>query len=317
MLAVGLALGLAAPTALPAPVETDPSKPYVLTPEVGPWVILAASFKGANCSDFAHQAVLCVRQRDHLPAYVYDRGEEERRQQHEFMEQMRRENNLGPNAHLRTIHVEDECAVLIGGYRDMESARAALPAVKNLAAPTIQNYKPDLMVMPGAQGPLAPVYAVNPFANSFVTRNPTVPAGQENLKREYEFLKKLNGDEDFSLLACKAPWTLEVQTYSGPSVIQTSGSSNSLMKKIGLGDHSDDQLAATAKQAHEIARVLRKQGYEAYVLHTRRSSYVTVGSFAGPEDPKLQSMRARFTELAQKSPFLSPQPQPMRVPQPQ
>ncbi len=301
-----------------APVDADPNKPYLVTPDVGPWVIFAASYKGANCKDFAHQAVLCLRQRDQVPAYVYDRGEAERRQQREFMEEMRRDNHLSPDAHLRTVHIDEECAVLIGGFKDMESAGKALAAVKKLPPPNIQNYKPDMMVLPGSQGPTAQLYAVNPFTNSFVTRNPVIPFNTEKQKKEYEVLKHLNEEEDYSLLKCKAPWTLEVQAYSGPSIIQTSGSTpNKFTNNIGLGQKSADVLAAAANQAHEVARLLRTQHYDAYVLHTRRASYVAVGGFSGPEDPQLKQMQARFAQLAQHNQFLSPSPQPMRVPQPQ
>ena len=54
-------------------------------------------------------------------------------------------------------------------------------------------------------------------------------------------------------------------------------------------------------QAHETARVLRKLGFEAYVLHTRHHSIVTIGSFSGPTDQAMVSTANRLAALNPKA----------------
>ena len=60
-------------------------------------------------------------------------------------------------------------------------------------------------------------------------------------------------------------------------------------------------IDAAATNAHNFAHALREAKLEAYVLHTPRSSIVTVGAFDGLDDPALQSMQqllgSRFQQL--------------------
>jgi hypothetical protein len=72
----------------------------------------------------------------------------------------------------------------------------------------------------------------------------------------------------------------------------------SVLHELGLGKGAD-VLAAGAEQAEQLAKVLREMkddkgrplGLEAFVLHTRTSSVVTVGQFDGPDDPALLEKR--------------------------
>src|SRR5262249_21749186 len=117
---------------------------------------------------------------------------------------------------------------------------------------------------------------VNPFTKSFVVHNPTIQ--REKPGEEVDpFLKELNADESYSLLKCKKPWTLVVKDFQGPATVVQSQSTSSKFLDSLLGNHPGVLLDAGAKQAHEIARVLREaMHFEAYVLHTRYGSIVTV-----------------------------------------
>ena len=57
---------------------------------------------------------------------------------------------------------------------------------------------------------------------------------------------------------------------------------SSLGRLTGLGGRTGEALGAAGLQAHELARFLRTPqlglGFEAYVLHTRNKSVVTVGA---------------------------------------
>jgi hypothetical protein len=82
-------------------------------------------------------------------------------------------------------------------------------------------------------------------------------------------------------------------------------------------------LARTAMQAHELARWLRTKevGFDAYVLHTRHSSIVTVGAFTGPDDPKMEQtaeLIRRFKGVTKQGvPTIQLLAEPMEVPRPE
>jgi len=56
-----------------------------------------------------------------------------------------------------------------------------------------------------------------------------------------------------------------------------------------------------ARDAHVLARYLRlKLHFEAYVLHTRTSSIVTIGGFEGPNDPGAERVAQQLAQLRQQ-----------------
>jgi hypothetical protein len=302
-------------------VEADPNKDYAITPEAGPWMILAASYTGPNAVRQAHELVYQIRRRDNLPAYFFDYSAEERRQL---------QNYVGPGRR-GTVRIQNQCGVLIGGYPDMESAKRALADVKKLKPPDDESLMDRFTVRGPSQtdqrvGEVRGTF-LNPFVTSFVTRNPTVPHDQVD-KTKDPLLKVLNADEKFSLLNCQHPWTLAVKEYAGLSVVEsaTTSSSGSFWQKLGLGGKSTDVLSATGQQAHKLAELLREvqPPFESYVLHTRKSSVITVGGFDGPNDPRMREVAEKLEHLrlAQLKRFgqdplqLFAQPIPMQVPRP-
>ena len=98
----------------------------------------------------------------------------------------------------RFTRVEEQCAVLIGGFKDMELANRALPEVKRLPCAKSRlpvrggRQRPDAhgreasyrerrqegSDLPAVQRPPAKVEQVvlNPFVRSFVIHNPAAPA---------------------------------------------------------------------------------------------------------------------------------------------
>jgi hypothetical protein len=138
---------------------------------------------------------------------------------------------------------------------------------------------------------------VNPFMNSFVIRNPAAP----HLSAQQKFdpaWKTLNSGEPYSLLKNKQNYTLVVKVFTAPANYQSSinqpAQSNSIMAKLGFGNKPKDFLEATALQAQEWARYLRHLNFEAYVLHMRNGSLVTVGGFGSQEDAELLQMQQKL-----------------------
>jgi hypothetical protein len=302
-------------------IDTDPNKDYQVTPEAGPWMICAASYRGPQAKELAHELVLEIRKKYGLPAFVIDRGGEERRKQEE---EVRRIWKLAPEGRVKIVRVEEQYAVLIGGYKDMATARKALDDLKKQKPPDpkfcseVREYgKQD-----GQDGIF--IKKVSPFLMAFVARNPTVPPEPEpDAAKADPFLKRINEGESLSLLNNRKPWTLTVKVFGGPMMMQErTASGNKFMDMLGMGK-GKDTLDAAALQAHAMAELLRKMkpvSFDAYVLHTRNQSIVTVGSYDDRNDPKLQQDQQTLSKLKlQGVPpemQLWAQPMPMEVPRP-
>jgi hypothetical protein len=314
-----------------ARVEADPGKDYVVTPAEGPWLIIVTYYTGPLAQKYARDLVLELRDRYDLPAFVFNRGADERQKFHDAQEKRRQQrqqflDQMGVKVDVperrRTYRIEDQYAVLVGGYKDMEAARRALDHVKKLDAPktvpldTMQIAGPDAADKDKKKMKIEEV-RVNPFRTSFVVHNPTVPV--ERPKEQPDpLLKELNAGESYSLLKAAKPWTLMVKDYHRATVIQDAGRSNFLGKLVG---RHDADLDAMAKQAHEIAKVLRAMQLESYVLHTRWGSVVTVGNYSTANDPALVQMQRRlanFRLVPQAGPPIEffAVPVPMEVPRP-
>lgn len=318
----GLTVLMAATLGL-ARQEADPTNNYPVGPEAGPWMICAASYVGEQAPKMAHDLVIELRRDYDLPAFVYNRGDVERRKMREEMDQKRRQREealrqqgvpLGAPLPPRGVRIEDQCAVMIGGYRDMDAAHDALEKIKKMRNP--KSVPADQLLVPSTNGPDQPQRReVNIFRGSFVTHNPMVP--QEKVDRGLDpvTLKQLNSDESYSLLKCKQPWTLAVKEFSGGFAIQPAKAPDNFLDKL-LGNKSEEHMSAIGKQAHELARVLKQMGFDAYVLHTTTSSIVTVGAYANAEDDKLHQAQKQLRNMQFGWIQLASNPLPMQVPKP-
>jgi hypothetical protein len=305
-----------------ARVEADPNKEYAITPEVGPWVVSASCFSGPDASTLAHELVLEIRSRFDLPAWVFSKGYEERRQSIENWHKM--QEQLPPEQRLpyRGPKYQPQCAVLIGGYKDIDGARRMLDKVRKLPPPTNDRLKPVRSTLRGVEGSqgLAQLEEsfVNPFELSFVARNPTVPV-ERHAEKNDPFLKELNAGESYSLLKCRKPWTLVIATFQGVSIIEPETKKGSFLTKLPLGK-APETLTASAMNAHNLAEALRTKplGLDAYVLHMRAGSLVTVGGFDRKDDPQMhtiQQVLASSLQFGQKVALLA-QPFAFEVPRP-
>jgi hypothetical protein len=316
--ALCLALGAAGVVHAAPQVEADPNQNYVVTPETGPWMICAAYFTGPSAPDLARQLVLQIRSGHNKPAYVFDYAEEERKKQRELVEQ--HERNLPfapppddgsdivvpiPRRHT-SVRVEEQCAVMIGGYADENAAHAALIEVKKWSPPSLK-----VRVRDGEEEFHWVCYdhgkevMMNPFEKiSMVVRNPAVPHDNTAVDPKKDpFLKTLNADEEYSMLRCPGTWTLAVKEYMGASMVQQQhAESSSFLKMIGLGgSRAGESLAVAANNAHVLADILKKRGgFEPYVLHTRTSSVVSVGAFDDPKDPAIAALAQKLADWQQE-----------------
>ncbi|HZY88179.1 MAG TPA: hypothetical protein VFE78_25310 [Gemmataceae bacterium] len=324
----------AAPGGAQPPPAPDVNQDIAVTPAAGPWLICAGSYSGPNAPNLARQLALQVRERHHLNAYVFNHADEERRQLRAEFERMQA---LHPDVPMRrrTVRLEEQCAVLVGGYKDDTAASAALKKIRTLPLPELKlpNGEPayDYMLMsvpdPGKQRMTLQRAPVNPFSTAFVIPNPTVPRQQDRPKFD-PFWTKLNAYEDYSLLKCPKRYTLVVKEYMGATAVQPHSGVSGLMDMLGLGHKMGEGILGAGKQAHELAKFLRdpRLGFKSYVLHTRSNSIVTVGEFDeinGEEMLRLQRQIAklRFSPDPRNPNAADPvglmaNPAPMEVPHP-
>jgi len=306
----------------------DPNKDILVTAAQGPWLICVNWYEGAEAPQMARKMAMDLRENYKLPAYVFNRGADERRKEYErvkkLIEQQRAfliEKNLPLNAPLRikTRHIEEQCAILVGNYPDADAARAALNQIRTLKPPDPSRVS-LATIFKGETDSTGKITKgehayVNPFTTAFVVHNPLlkVDRPEEWQQQDMAFLKKLNQNEEFSLLKCSKPYTILVKEFLLPAVLQSSVKSTSagsnFLAKIGLGNKTNNSENA-ALNAHNMAVLFRsKVDLTAYVLHTRYSSIVTVGGFDGPDDPSLRATQEMLTTRLK-----IPQAAPIQVP---
>jgi hypothetical protein len=312
----------------PSSGEPDINAAYAVTAEAGSWMICAASYQGPDAPELANK--LCSYLREHrYPTYVYNRGNEERKQLQEELDRWQRDHPGSVKKWKLAHPQEEQLAVLIGGFRDVDAANSELKKVRKMELPALKlnSGKPAFDTYdvyeqtPGSERFELKRYPVNPFHTAFAVRNPAVPQQRRTAAKVDPMWKKLNSEEPRSLFKCPKPWTLAVQEYVGAQVIQPTSASGSFLEKLGWSDHDlGKRLDASAMQAQQVCDLLKKLGYKSYVLHTRNSSVVTVGEFSSTGDPELlrvQQQLAKFSfkdKLGNEAVKLFARPLPMEVP---
>jgi hypothetical protein len=210
---------------------------------------------------------------------------------------------------IRRHETRDHIGVLVGGFQSEADAIKALGVLKKWPAP-----KNELLMDGGAivktdkdGKSVIEKTRINPYATAFVVANPAaVRAGQPAAPRPAldPFVVKLNDGQPYSLLEAKKNWTLVVKSFNSPVEIVNKNSDRSLMRKFGFGKGSD-VLAAGAEQAEAMAKLLRAMkgpggeslNLEAFVLHTRTASLVTIGQFDGLDDPAMHATRRLLASM--------------------
>jgi hypothetical protein len=311
----------------------DINRDIQVTPAAGNWLIMVISYPGKDGPMQARKMALELRSKNRIPAYVFVFGAEERRKENErvkkIIEQQKafyQQNNLTPDHGVRVRHqqIDVQHAVLIGGYGDDEAAKKALETIKKWDQP--DEKKVDLEVKyyrledggKGNKKEQREAYYVNPFKRAFVCRNPTVKQETQAPKMDVAALRQMNADEPYSLFHCKKPFTLAVKEFQTPYMMQDKTTTASIWDKVGgFGKTAHPDHAKIS--AHNLAETLRKVNLaDTYVLHSKYSSSVTVGSFESADDPALKMMQDKLADRFNQAPFTQIQffhrPVPMAVP---
>jgi hypothetical protein len=312
---------------------------YEITADLGPWLILMTSYSdlqrpGMPCTqgrDMARKLVIELRTHYHLPAYTYDFANPEREKERERIQKLREqqrkylaEYNLPPDTtlHIKTRRFEDQYAVLVGGYKDVDTAAEVLKKIKKLDPPDPNRVSLAAMVRSSSNQKVVEQAWLNPFKDAFVVRNPKVklPPPPPTQNKADPFLKQLNENEEFNLLKCPKRFTLVVAQFRGGTILKPPSEGNILQKMLKFNSEEICMASrgAAALNAHNLAEAMRKKlkVEDTYVLHMRNASLVTVGNYDTPDDPLLKLRQRRFSGWkADPIPVLDP-PLPMEIPQP-
>jgi hypothetical protein len=199
---------------------------------------------------------------------------------------------------VRTHDHRDQIGVLVGGFQTEADALKALLQLKKWPTPKNEVLLDKGLILTTANGKqTSEAAAINPYAGAFVVPNPAIVKAVQPGGRAAglePFVVKLNEGRPHNLLKATKPWTLAVKSFTAPVEIVNKDSDTSLMRKMGMGKGTDALLAGEL-QAEALAKALRGMkgsggqslNLEAFVLHTRNASLVTVGQFDGPDDPAL------------------------------
>jgi hypothetical protein len=318
--------------------KPDPNQDIQVVPQLGPWMICVTTYTGPEAPVMARQLAMELRNSYKTGSYVFNHGAEERRKEYQRVKAIvdkQREylskNNLPLDYPIRVryMRIEEQCAVMIGGFPTEEAARRGLDSVRKLPPPDPKKVKLDKanVSVTEAEQPNRPadtnktktLYSdyINPFHRAFVCRNPAIKQQEHVQEQKWDMasLRRLNTGESFCLLDCKKPLTLVVKQFQTPHVVEGREKKESVLDAIGLG--KTDHVDSAAHSAHNLAELLRKAKLESYVLHTKYTSIVTVGGYDSLEDPNLRAMQNLLeTRLRQQLEVvqLMPKPLPMQVP---
>lgn len=347
----------------PVPTTIDEKAPphkWAVKADDGPWMILVKSYAGPDSKAKAEAFAKDIRETHNTKSLLYERNAEERKAEQERIEAIRKaeQERAAPFKQAveqarkeaeatGSIFVEskatvkvprpyheapEQWAVLIGGFKTADDARAAVAVVKKLPIPK-DTALLDVALVGGdtnskeEKGEWKSNYAyINPYASAMVVPNPaTATLNLEEKAKLEPFVVKLNEGVENSLLKAKKPWTLLVKSYSAPSIRGAGdGEEKSVFDRVKKSFTSDpaDILRATAAEAELLAKALRNpdmkpRTYEAFVLHHRVGSIVTVGQFDAPDDPELLKLQQELLGIAfemrdkDKKPVLGPDGKPL------
>lgn len=303
------------PATAPAQPATAAHAWYV-RPDLGPWMICIKSYSGPESQKLAEALAAEIRQTHNAGSYLFEWGSEERQQEMErrknVVEELRKEQapflavreqmkakaaadgiefiDTEVKVRVPIVRYPEQWAVLVGGFKDMDAARKALDAVRQWPPPKDTRLMDTAFISRPGQPEAA---YINPFAAAMTAPNPAIRRGTPGQAAAIDpAVVKLNEAEELSLLKARKPWTLMVKRFVVPTHVQGQADDGTVFDKLFGKDDGARWLEITATNGRTLAQALRNKDmkprpFEAFVLHYRTESLVTVGQFDGPEDPEL------------------------------
>ena len=264
----------------------EPIEPYLLTKDVGPFMVLAKTFRGPDAERSALALVLELRNEYQLPAYIL------RTKDFPRTSNIR---NVPPTAPAgvdrarladpERVRSYDEAAVLVGNEKTLKGSEALLHKVKKIKPKCLDNMPTMYIWQTG-------------LSKAIRTTNPYVPAQNLFPGNNDAFITRMNQGPQ-SIYNCPGHYTLQVAEFSGRSTFNIAGTQS--LGDLGL---KKSPLITAADDAEKMAQSLAKSdeiqqlGQPVYVYHDRSSSRVMIGAFNAPNDPAAVQLRERLLRLA-------------------
>lgn len=293
LLLCALAVGT---SSVSAQVEAKRGKRYLLHRNHGPWMIMVASLSdvaperrkkdGLSAWQAADELVYELRKLG-LPAYCFLQGEKKDTV----------EAHVKDQKNSRTYIAQHEAiAVLACNFNspEDEDAQRILKYLKSKFEPKVLTAKYGVRM---ARTPGRPT----PLSRAHMTVNPLMKLEDINKHKTIKDLKKYNANMEYSLLKNRGKYSLKIATFDGAKLVQTGGGRVTKSGQLWMQNNDGSGLDEAYTKAWELAEALRSAGklgyersYDAYVLHERYRSIVTVGSFDSPGDPRIAVLAREF-----------------------
>lgn len=318
--------------------DADAKAMYPIAEKDGPWLVLAATFRGADARDDARRLVQELRRKNKFPAYTHEKA----------FDYTGKQQGVGFNPdgtpkkmrHLNAEHVV-EVAVLVGDFASPEEERAQkmLQRIKALQPEALggKGGKSGMVSdFVGANPHLAKnaAGARTPLRAAMMIRNPLLKEEYFRRREVDEFVQRMNADVTHSLLDCPARYSVRVATFTGSSVIGRAASDGQIgggglvnleelsgaMRSLGWGTATvrpktggDHALVEAFDKSHRLTMALRKQGWQAWEFHDRDSSIVCVGSINQLAVQQADGTAGVHPEVARIVAALGPDPDRLNV----
>lgn len=269
----------------------DPLEPYLLTKQNGPFMVLAKVFRGPDSERMALALCKELRQDYKLPAYIL------RSKEWPMKSNIRGVPVQAPSMTTRAaikqpeqIRIHDEAAVLVGDEKTLQASEVLLHKVKKIK-PKCLDGMPKLFAW--REG----------LSHALRTTNPYVPAQWLFPRAPDRLVVSMNRGLR-SIAHCPGTYTLQVAQFTGRSTFDLNGNGNNHSLASSIIDPKSSPLRTAHDDAERLADNLsrspefRKLGMPVYVHHDRTSSRVFVGSFSGPDDPRLSFVHSEMMKIS-------------------
>jgi hypothetical protein len=266
----------------------EPVEPYLLTKEVGPFMVLARVFRGVDAERLALALVKELRDEYKLPAYILRTKDYPGRSLMRGTPPTVPSNTMQPNIHMpEKIRTFDEAAVLVGNEKTMAAQEKLWREVKKLSPKCLEGVSSPFPWRTG-------------LCMALRTTNPYVPAQLLYPQTRDRLMVKINGGLR-SIANCPGRYSLQVAEFSGRSAFQLDP-----QQQIGqiLPDLKSSPLMTAHDDAEKLADKLARAseiqhlGMPVYVFHDRTASRVYIGSFNDLKDPAVYKAREAALRLA-------------------
>jgi hypothetical protein len=260
-------------------LPNDPIEPFLLTKGVGPYMVLAKTFRGPESERMALALVKELRQDYKLPAFILRTkdfpGKSNIRGIPPTAGSEVQQARLSLPEKVRTY---DEAAVMVGDEKTQDNADQLLKQVKRIKPKCLEEM-PSLYEK--HQG----------LKRAFSTTNPYVPAQYLFPKKKDRLMISMNSGRQ-SVVHCPGQYSLMVANFTGRSTFNTQDNqfkSLAFLKSSPLATAHDDAERLADKLAKQPE--IQELGQPVYVYHDRETSRVFIGSFERADDPRAVALR--------------------------